>query len=178
MKNKAVFFDRDGTLVEHVPYLFKPKQIQLTKNCREALVNLIEKNFLLFVLTNQSGVGRGFYELKDVVACNERMLDLLNLPVPGILEIKIAPEAPDAPSKYRKPSPAFLEEKIIQCNLDSALCYMVGDSIRDVETAFNAGVCPVFIHNPTLPEEEKLSSELKSKVLVYPDVFTWVQTLE
>ncbi len=176
-KQKAVFFDRDGTLIHHVPYLSNPNQVVLTDGCAEALKKLLERNFLLFVLTNQSGVGRGYYTLEEAHACNQRMLELLNLPSPGIRQIQIAPEAPGEPSLYRKPSPRFILEKTEEYHLDPHLCYMVGDSIRDIETAWNAQIVPIFITNPTLPEAEKPNESTLKKVSSYKNLLEWVNTI-
>jgi D-glycero-D-manno-heptose 1,7-bisphosphate phosphatase len=109
--NKAVFLDRDGTIIHHVPYLSNPNDVKLIDGAREALIQLLNSDYKLFVLTNQSGIGRGYYTEEQAHACNQRMLDLLNLPEPGILEIKIAPEAPHQPSKYRKPPPHLFWKK-------------------------------------------------------------------
>ena len=68
------------------------------------------------------------------------MLELLNLPTPGILEIKAAPERPDEPSIYRKPSPQFILEMIAKYQLDPARCWMVGDRITDWDAGKNAGI--------------------------------------
>ena len=100
----------------------------------------LEAGYRLFVLTNQSGINRGIFTWEQYQACNRRMLELLALPAPGILEIKAAPERPDEPSLYRKPSPRFILEKIAEYGLDPTRCWMTGDRVTDWEAGLNAGI--------------------------------------
>jgi len=149
-KRTALFIDRDGTLIIDKGYLSDPAQVELLPGAKSALVDFVSAGYLLFLFTNQSGVGRGLYAFDDVIACNRRMLDLLELPAPGFAEICIAPEGPDDPIVYRKPSPRFIHEMIARHDLDSAQSWMAGDKLSDVQTALNAGIRPVLL-NSTAP---------------------------
>lgn len=135
----VIFFDRDGTLIEHVPYLSSPDQVRLLPATQQAIEMAVQRGSLLFLHTNQSAVGRGFCSIEDVHRCNDRMLDLIGL---GnvFAEICIAPEAPDKPSKYRKPSPEFAIEKMQQLQLKANQVFYIGDRITDLLTAKAAGV--------------------------------------
>jgi D-glycero-D-manno-heptose 1,7-bisphosphate phosphatase len=84
------------------------------------------------------------------------MLELLALPAPGILEIKAAPERPDEPSEYRKPSPKFILEMVARHDLDRARCWMIGDRVTDWDAGLNAGIrsCAVRSGAPFTPEAE------------------------
>lgn len=137
---QALFLDRDGTLVEHVPYLHEPGAVQLLPGTREALCGALEAGFRLFLFTNQSGVGRGMFTLDAVEACNRRMLELLDLPPPGFTDICVAPELPGTPGGYRKPNPRFILESIQRHRLDPELCWMIGDSECDVQAGLRAGI--------------------------------------
>jgi D-glycero-D-manno-heptose 1,7-bisphosphate phosphatase len=141
----ALFLDRDGTLIRHIPYLSDPAQVELLPGVKAALQHALKKGFLLFLLTNQSGVGRGWFTMEAVEHCNARMLELLELPSPGFTALCIAPEAPDVPSLYRKPSPRFILEMIAAHKLNPAECYMVGDAPSDVEAAHAAHVNAVAV---------------------------------
>ena len=122
----------------------------------EGLKETLERGYLLFLLTNQSGVGRGWFRMEDVRACNQRMLELLNLPEPGFTAICIAPESPHEPSVYRKPSPRFINEMIAQHGLKAENCLMAGDRIGDLQTALNAGITPILVKSASdLTSEEK-----------------------
>jgi D-glycero-D-manno-heptose 1,7-bisphosphate phosphatase len=138
--SKALFLDRDGTLILDKHYLADPAGVELIPGVAAALARARALGYRLFILTNQSGIGRGLYTLDDVHRCNERMDDLLALPRPIWDGICIAPEAPDQPSRYRKPSPAYLLETIAQHRLDPAHCWMIGDRESDLDAGFNARI--------------------------------------
>jgi len=139
LRVKALVLDRDGTLIEHVPYLADPKQVVVLPGVRKGLRAAIAAGLRLFLHSNQSGVGRGYFTMEAVEASNRRMIELLDLGVAPFTRICIAPERPDEPSKYRKPSPAFAREIAEEFGfaLDE-LCY-VGDRGSDLETADRAG---------------------------------------
>lgn len=135
----ALVLDRDGTLIEHVPYLQDPAKVRLLPGVTEALAAAREAGARLFLHSNQSGVGRGLFDISSVHACNERMIELLGIG-PGTFErICIAPEHPEEPSVYRKPSPAFAREIISEFAYDPReICY-IGDRGSDLATAHSAG---------------------------------------
>ena len=72
-----MFFDRDGTLIQDKDYLSKPEEVELFPGVGAALRRLSEAGFVLFIVSNQSGVGRGYFSLEDVRRVNERLLELL-----------------------------------------------------------------------------------------------------
>ena len=137
---QALFLDRDGTLIEHVPYLHDPAGVVLLPGVREALLRAKEASIQLFLFTNQSGVGRGLFTLADVEAVNRRMLDLLGLGSNLFTAICIAPERPDEPPAYRKPSPRFIKETLALHGIDRDAAWMLGDSAVDWEAGRNAGI--------------------------------------
>lgn len=136
----ALFLDRDGTLIYDKHYLSDPAGVELIPGAGEALRVAAELGFKLFLFTNQSGIGRGYYTVEDAVRCNQRMEELMALPPPGFTDICIAPEAPDQPQQYRKPSPRFILESIQRHGLDPQHCWMVGDNLADMEAGRNAGI--------------------------------------
>ena len=98
---RALFLDRDGTLIEDRHYLADPSGVVLLPGVRAALHIFLAQGCRLFLLTNQSGVGRGLFPLAAVHRCNQRMFDLLDLPSPGFTEVCIAPETPETAGGYR-----------------------------------------------------------------------------
>ena len=143
---KALVLDRDGTLITHVPYLHDPAQVVVLPGVREGLRQAIGAGLKLFLHSNQSGVGRGYFALEAVDACNRRMIELLALGSAPFERICIAPEHPDQPSKYRKPSPAFVSEIIAAYGFaPDEICY-IGDRGADIETAAMAGTRAVALH--------------------------------
>ena len=111
---KALFLDRDGTLIVDKGYVHNPKEVELLRGVGEALKRALAADYSLFMLTNQSGVGRGYYRLEEVYSCNRYIERLLKLPKPLFLEVGVAPGAPGGPSLYRKPSPRFIVELIAE----------------------------------------------------------------
>ncbi len=138
--NKALFLDRDGTLIAHKPYLHKPEEVALLPGTTAALGLARERGYLLFLFTNQSGVGRGYFSLDDVHRVHTRLIELLGLGRDIFTEICVAPEHPKAPSLYRKPSPRFIQEMITKYDLTPAQCWMVGDSDSDWRAGLSAGI--------------------------------------
>lgn len=139
MQPAALIFDRDGTLIEHVPYLSDPAQVRLLPGVREALQTAVAAGARLFLHSNQSGIGRGYFDLSAVEACNQRLIELLDMGPRPFERICIAPEEPDAPSPYRKPSPRFAREIMRDFALEPGqLCYL-GDRGSDLATARAAG---------------------------------------
>ena len=98
---KALFLDRDGTLIVDKVYLADPAGVELIAGAANALRAARSLGFKLFLFTNQSGIGRGYHTLADTHRVNARMEELLGLPTPIFEEICIAPEAPGQPSLYR-----------------------------------------------------------------------------
>jgi D-glycero-D-manno-heptose 1,7-bisphosphate phosphatase len=137
---KALFLDRDGTLIVDKHYLADPAGVELIPGVPEALRRAKELGYQLFLFTNQSGIARGLYTMDDVHRCNDRMEELIGLPRPLFTAICIAPEGPDDPQQYRKPSPRFILESIARHGLDRAQCWMVGDREGDIQAGLGAGV--------------------------------------
>jgi histidinol-phosphate phosphatase family protein len=136
----ALFLDRDGNLIVDGHHTSRPEQVELLPGVRQALLAALAAGYQLFILTNQSGIGRQIFTWEDYQACHRRMLELLDLPPPGFTEVCAAPERPDVPSRYRKPSPRFILECIERHGLDPSRCWMVGDRRTDWEAGLNAGI--------------------------------------
>lgn len=140
MSHRAIFFDRDGVLIEEKHYLHKPEDVVVFSDVGESLRRFQTAGFELFIVTNQSGVGRGYFTMEDVEKVNRRILDDLTPYGVGFRKIYIAPEAPDQPSRGRKPSPAFLHDAQAEFQIDLAKSYMMGDKLIDLECGWNAGI--------------------------------------
>src|SRR6266516_5315500 len=137
---RAVFLDRDGTIIEEKEYLRDPDQVALFPGAKEALKRLQDAGFKLFIVSNQSGVGRGYFTMADVNRVNERLVELLAHDGVRFEKIYIAPEAPEQPSRGRKPSPQFLFDARDEFGVELSQSYMVGDKLIDLECGWNAGV--------------------------------------
>lgn len=173
---EALFLDRDGTLIEHVPYLHDPAGVVLLPGVREALLRVKEASIRLFLFTNQSGVGRGLFTLTDVEAVNQRMLDLLGLGADLFTAICIAPEHPDEPSAYRKPSPRFIEETLALHGIDRDAAWMLGDSAVDWEAGLKAGIhVAAVVADARAPKDVETRTRLG--VPAYASVLDWLESV-
>ena len=138
--SRAIFLDRDGTMIREKNYLRDPAQVELFTGAALALKQLADAGFLLFIVTNQSGVGRGYFTLAEVEQVNIRVLKELSQHGVTFQKIYIAPEAPDQPSRGRKPSPQFLFDARDEFGIDLATSYLIGDKLADLECGWNAVV--------------------------------------
>lgn len=164
---KALIFDRDGTLIEHVPYLHKPDDVRVLPEVRDGLAAAQAAGLKLFLHTNQSGVGRGMFTLADAEACTARMIELLDLGPALFAGVCTAPEHPKEPAVYRKPSPRFAQEIMAQFGFEpQEICY-VGDRGSDLETAHAAGTRAVGVATGL----EDLAAELSEAGLGHYPIF-------
>ena len=140
--NKAAFLDRDGTLNEDTGYLYKIKDFKWIKGAVNALRILKKNNFLIIVVTNQSGVSRGFYSENDIKKLHKWMNQQLLKYDLMIDDFFFATDLPNNNNinSRRKPSPAMLNEAVEKYNLDKNKCFMLGDKQTDVEAAKNAQI--------------------------------------
>jgi D-glycero-D-manno-heptose 1,7-bisphosphate phosphatase len=137
---RAVFLDRDGTLIEERNYLHKPEEVVIVPGAIAALRKLQDAGLLLFLVTNQAGVGRGYFTLDDVERVHAHLCTELAKDGVRFTKIYVAPEAPGQPSRYRKPSPQALFDARDEFGVDLARSFFIGDKLIDVECGWNAGV--------------------------------------
>lgn len=142
---RALFIDRDGTLIVDKVYLSDPDGVELFPGVAEALRRAKALGHRLFLFTNQSGIGRGYYSIEDALRVNARLNAMIGGPQPVFDEVCIAPEAPDQPMVYRKPSPRFIVETMAKYGLAPSDCTMVGDSAADIGAALAAGIRAVAV---------------------------------
>lgn len=143
---KYVVLDRDGTLVRHIPYLCDPAQVEVLPTVVAGLTKLIGSGHKLFLHTNQSGVGRGYFSLADAIACNDAMLKKIGLGPDLFEDICVCPEVPDQDVNYRKPSSKYGLEIIEKYTIGRQdICY-VGDNVTDLLTAKNIGCTGVGVN--------------------------------
>ncbi len=142
---KAVFLDRDGTLIYEKPgvYLSDPQQVRLYKSTRPALELLAKSGFKLFIVSNQSGIGRGYFTEKEVNAVHAHLRRLLK--PASIEEIVFCPHAPDEKCTCRKPQPQMGLDLIKKYRIDPQKSYMIGDKKADVEFGHALGCKAVLV---------------------------------
>jgi D-glycero-D-manno-heptose 1,7-bisphosphate phosphatase len=166
--NHAIFLDRDGTLIKEKEYLHDPAQVEIFPSAVAGLKRLAEAGFQLFIVTNQSGVGRGYFTLTDVRKVNARIAAAFKRHGVTFQKTYVAPEAPAQPSRGRKPLPRFLFDARDDFGIDLASSYMIGDKLIDLECGWNADVRAVILVRTGygLETERGHASELSRAVVV------------
>ena len=144
--NKAIFLDRDGTINVEKNYLYKIEDFEFLPGVVDALKKLQQAGFLLIIITNQSGIGRGYYTEVDFQKLNSWMIDTLKKQGVFITDVYFCPHLPDAQvEKYRKdcncrkPKLGMYEQAVIDHNITLSKSYAIGDKIRD---------CAICVYTP------------------------------
>lgn len=166
MKNKAVFIDRDGTINVDVRYLADPDEFEMYPDVSDGAKKLKYNGFKIIVITNQSGIARGYFTEEQLSAIHERMkqeFQKFNVVLDGIY---YCPHHPDDNCHCRKPDTGLFEEAIKDHDIDIRKSYMLGDKILDIGAGKKIGVRTVLIPEPHL-REELLSG--KNEWEYYPD---------
>ena len=136
-----------------------------------ALKQLQAAGFLLFIVSNQSGVGRGYFTLADVETVHAHLCGELAKAGVEFGKIYFAPEAPEQPSRGRKPSPQFLFDARDEFGVDLSRSYMIGDKLIDLECGWNAGVKKsLLVRTGYGAKLEKASPEKLGRALVVDDL--------
>ena len=158
MKNRAVFFDRDDTLMVNVPYLGDPSRVEIFPEAAAAMYLLRHAGFWLFVVSNQSGVGRGIITRSQVFAVNAELKRQLDGDYIHAFYHSFSP--PDDPKATdRKPSPELLFKAAEINNLDLTASFFVGDRLSDIECGLNAGCRTVLLTHEKSSRKENTDEE-------------------
>lgn len=141
--NAAVFLDRDGTLMEEVDYCSDPEKVCLIEGTSDALGRLKKAGFLNVIVTNQSGIGRGYFTEEQYCAVHQELLRQIG---PGLIDAAYhCPDTPELASQRRKPAPGMLLEAARELHIDLSRSFVIGDKTSDVECGRNAGVRTVLV---------------------------------
>ena len=146
----AVFVDRDGTINLEIDFLSSPTQLELIPRSAEAIHILNAMNIPVFVITNQSGIARGYLTVDDLINIHNAMTDMLSLQHATITEYFYCPHHPsEGISAYvkdcdcRKPNPGMLLEASRRYGIDLKKSFVVGDKCIDMQTAKNVGATAI-----------------------------------
>jgi D-glycero-D-manno-heptose 1,7-bisphosphate phosphatase len=163
-KRRAVFLDRDGTINEEVGYLAKPEDLVLIDGAAEAIKLLNDAEFAVVVITNQSGVARGYFTEDDVTKVNDKMLFELNMKGAYVDGVYYCPHHPDfgdgVDCDCRKPKAGMISKAEEELGISIDGSFVVGDHKGDIELGKNIGAKTVLVltgHGGE--EEEKLKKE-------------------
>ena len=134
---RAVFFDRDGTLMEEVNYCSDPALVRVFPGVAGALRRLKAAGFALFLVTNQSGIGRGMFTDADYQAVHREFLRQTGEDI--FDGAYYCPDAPGVPSQCRKPAPGMVLQAAAEHGIELPVSFMVGDKPADIECGRSAG---------------------------------------
>lgn len=142
-QNRAVFFDRDGTLMEEAHYCADPSKVHVFPGVPEALRRLKAAGFLNIVITNQSGIGRGLITEEQYAAVQAEFLRQIGT---GLIDaVYYCPDAPDVQSSRRKPAPGMVLEAAADFDVDLVESFFIGDKAADIECGRRAGTRTVLV---------------------------------
>jgi D-glycero-D-manno-heptose 1,7-bisphosphate phosphatase len=137
-ESPAIFVDRDGTIMHDADYCSRPDQVRVFDEAPAALRRLKKSGYKIIVITNQSGIGRGFFTEKEYRAVEAEVARQLGN---GLIDgTYFCPDAPGQPSKCRKPAPGMVLQAAREHDLDLSRSFLIGDKEIDAECAHNAGV--------------------------------------
>lgn len=148
---KAVFIDKDGTLVENVPYNVDPARVALTRGAAGACRTLARQGYRVFVVSNQPGIALGKFACADLAA----VFAELELQVPSIDGFYFCPHGPEDRCACRKPACGMLRRAAREHGVDLGRSWMVGDILDDVEAGRRAGCRTVLVDNGNETEWRK-----------------------
>lgn len=166
--NKAVFLDRDGTIIVDKIYLNDPEQIQYLPGAFEALRLLSRAGYLLIVATNQSGVARGLVSLENLNLIHEilqRRFSAEGAPIAGFYS---APYAVESGHPWRKPGTGMLLAGATDHDVELAQSWMVGDRSTDVEAGQRAGTRTILLLDPLGLDPQGSDVAARDEVAVTP----------
>jgi D-glycero-D-manno-heptose 1,7-bisphosphate phosphatase len=142
MKKPAVFLDRDGTLIEEVNFLHRVEDLKYFPFTDKAVALLKASGFLVVLVTNQSGIGRGIYSADDFHAVNEQIQNDLSEKLDAVY---FCPHLPDAGCRCRKPNLGMIEAASADFTIDFERSWMVGDKKLDIEFGRAAGLRSILV---------------------------------
>ena len=140
MPVKTVFLDRDGVINKEVGYLHKIQDFEFIDGVFEACLYFKSLNYQIIVVTNQSGIGRGYYDEDDFHIINNWMLEQFKNKRIEILDVFFCPHDPESNCDCRKPKPGMLNQANEKHNIDMEKSWMIGDKEADVAAANSAGI--------------------------------------
>lgn len=154
---RALFLDRDGTIIEDRGYIRDPALVQLLPGAADVLRELQDAGWALVVVSNQSGVGRGLITPAEMDAVQARFLEVMTAAGVEITASYFCPHRPDENCCCRKPSPFHVEQAAREYGLDLGKSWMMGDRKSDIQCGKNAGCRTIWLSNPLFPVVEGLA---------------------
>ena len=167
-KRSAIFLDRDGIIIHDTGYLSNPSKVSLIPDVIEALKKLKNNGFLLVIISNQSGVGRGYFSEADLKFVHKKMLKLLEVNGIYIDGSYYCKHAPWMHCNCRKPNPNMLYKAAEDLGIDMSNSYMVGDKLSDVIAGLNAGCKTILIRK----NNDRIEYNEEKPNIIFPNLLS------
>jgi D-glycero-D-manno-heptose 1,7-bisphosphate phosphatase len=170
--NKAIFIDKDGTLIPDIPYNIDPELIKVDQSIKSALRQAKEIGYMLILVSNQSGIARGYFTERDLIPALEKIQRELKVEDVQLDDVFFCPHHPKGIIKEyavecdcRKPMPGMIVNAALKHNIDLKKSWMVGDILNDVEAGTRAGCKTILVDNGNETEWIKSEFRTPSKVV-------------
>jgi len=166
-KRKAIFLDRDGVINKEVNHLSDPNNFEFIEGSIEALKILKQKGFLLIIITNQAGIARGLFTDETLKSIHNKMNKRLKQDGVELDDIFYCPHHPDfsGPCDCRKPNPGMIFNAKSKYNIDLNNSFMIGDTLKDIQTGIAAKCKTVLVLTGYGKEEQKNISSIKPDMI-------------
>jgi D-glycero-D-manno-heptose 1,7-bisphosphate phosphatase len=160
----AVFLDRDGTIIKDASFISRPEQVELIDGAAEAIARINAALVPVIVITNQSGIGRGYFAEADYEAVKARLDELLAVRGARIDATYYCPHSPADRCECRKPGLLLFERAVADHGIDPREALLIGDRLRDIEPATRLGAQAVLIPTVDTSAGEILRAEEFARV--------------
>ena len=183
-KIKAVFLDRDGVLNKEIGYLYKIDDFEYTKNCADALKIFRTLGYEIIIITNQSGIARGYYAEEDYQKLTKWYLDDLKNKGVEILDVFHCPHHPEGSvnsltfhCRCRKPSPGMFSKAVSKHHVDIKSSFLVGDKLSDIEAGRKIGIENLFLVETghSIPKESRSIPVYESLYSLAEELFASIE---
>ena len=160
MAIKTIFLDRDGVVNKEVRYLYRLSDFEFIDGIFDACLYFQKLEYKIVIITNQSGIARGYYSERDYLKLTEWMLDQFHAEGISILDILYCPHGPESTCNCRKPKPGMLIEAKYKYNISMQDSWMIGDSESDIKAANAAGISnTILVRSGHLIDESNSNSK-------------------
>jgi D-glycero-D-manno-heptose 1,7-bisphosphate phosphatase len=153
---KAIFLDRDGVINEDHEYVGQLERFHIYPFVGPALKLLKEKGFHFFIVTNQSGIGRGYFSEDEMHRVHDFLAEKMKEYDVNFTEIFFSPHHPDTPNDVRKPSPKFVLTAAEKYGIDLKNSFVIGDAATDLEMGYRAGCHVILVRTGKGVKTEKI----------------------
>lgn len=143
-KHPAVFLDRDGTLIDDVGYIKQSSEVCFYPFTFEAL-SLLQEHFLLFIITNQSGIAKGITTENEVSDVNNYIIKTLKEHDVVIYDVFYCPHKTEDNCECKKPKTYFIDKAHQLYNIDLSRSFIIGDHPSDIQCGLNSGITPIYL---------------------------------